>query len=593
MSNNDDGAATLSSKSDSHPTPPSDTSSGSSHAGNAAPDAPACPYQTSESFGDECSRFYDCPTHNIARERTDVSDSGTVSPDSGSQDRQPVARPEHDGMVEAGISSADSSTETHIPALGRGTAELSSSSAGPTISNAGEASLPTLPSLGLERHPPPMSYRPGLHTGATSPRDISRDATLPTMDLPEGHLPTSVNPIPSDFALRPETGRSAREFSLPRWQPDSEATYCPICYTQFSFFVRKHHCRKCGRVVCSACSPHRITIPHQYIVRLPGERAFAQRYSFLGGEGGIADFSALGGGEQVRLCNPCVPDPNTTPPHTQHPLSPHQRSHSSSSGTHHGDSNTTLPSILAPANIPHNTHNRNRSSSMAPGPMTPWSFSGPHPYPSLQRRVLARGPYGQHDHAQVLPQAHPLYGPSSGSGSPITAHYHYPNLPPGLFQMPPLRAAAPHREPNPLYGQSSSSSASLANRFQPPIPEEDECPVCHRELPSRSLDNFEALRESHITSCIESHSAYGPGQDAPGRSGSREPRAPRLSGIFPYKATEKDCVDSAECTICLEEFEVGVKMARLECLCRFHRSCISEWFVSHPGRCPMHQALQY
>ena len=59
--------------------------------------------------------------------------------------------------------------------------------------------------------------------------------------------------------------------------------------------------------------------------------------------------------------------------------------------------------------------------------------------------------------------------------------------------------------------------------------------------------------------------------------------------MFPYKATEKDCVDSAECTICLEEFEVGVQMARLECLCRFHRQCISAWFVNHPGRCPVHQ----
>ena len=33
------------------------------------------------------------------------------------------------------------------------------------------------------------------------------------------------------------------EFALPRWQPDAEVTYCPICRAQFSFFVRKHHCR--------------------------------------------------------------------------------------------------------------------------------------------------------------------------------------------------------------------------------------------------------------------------------------------------------------------------------------------------------------
>jgi hypothetical protein len=67
------------------------------------------------------------------------------------------------------------------------------------------------------------------------------------------------------------------------------------------------------------------------------------------------------------------------------------------------------------------------------------------------------------------------------------------------------------------------------------------------------------------------------------------PAPPRRTGMFPYVATEKDCVDSAECTICLEEFEVGVQMARLECLCRFHRRCIGAWWERHPGRCPMHQ----
>lgn len=37
--------------------------------------------------------------------------------------------------------------------------------------------------------------------------------------------------------------RDVREIVLPRWQSDAEVTYCPICRTQFSFFVRKHHCR--------------------------------------------------------------------------------------------------------------------------------------------------------------------------------------------------------------------------------------------------------------------------------------------------------------------------------------------------------------
>ena len=60
---------------------------------------------------------------------------------------------------------------------------------------------------------------------------------------------TSGGNIPSHIS----TGNNAHEYGersernnsivLPRWQPDAEVTYCPICSTQFSFFNRKHHCR--------------------------------------------------------------------------------------------------------------------------------------------------------------------------------------------------------------------------------------------------------------------------------------------------------------------------------------------------------------
>ncbi|KTW26777.1 hypothetical protein T552_02778 [Pneumocystis carinii B80] len=38
------------------------------------------------------------------------------------------------------------------------------------------------------------------------------------------------------------------------WQPDSDVLLCPFCKRAFSFFHRRHHCRKCGCVVCSSCS---------------------------------------------------------------------------------------------------------------------------------------------------------------------------------------------------------------------------------------------------------------------------------------------------------------------------------------------------
>lgn len=41
----------------------------------------------------------------------------------------------------------------------------------------------------------------------------------------------------------------------PVWVPDSVSKQCLICSQKFSAFIRKHHCRMCGRLVCSQCSP--------------------------------------------------------------------------------------------------------------------------------------------------------------------------------------------------------------------------------------------------------------------------------------------------------------------------------------------------
>jgi hypothetical protein len=81
--------------------------------------------------------------------------------------------------------------------------------------------------------------------------------------------------------------------------------------------------RKCGRVVCNACSPHRITIPYQFIVQPPTEpntssqpNSHARPALDPARAGSSSAFASLVGGERVRLCNPCVPDPNTAPPQT-------------------------------------------------------------------------------------------------------------------------------------------------------------------------------------------------------------------------------------------------------------------------------------
>ena len=38
------------------------------------------------------------------------------------------------------------------------------------------------------------------------------------------------------------------------WVKDSDASECQLCDNAFSLFKRRHHCRICGKCICSSCS---------------------------------------------------------------------------------------------------------------------------------------------------------------------------------------------------------------------------------------------------------------------------------------------------------------------------------------------------
>jgi len=51
--------------------------------------------------------------------------------------------------------------------------------------------------------------------------------------------------------------RSGEAGPVAQWVADSDAPACMRCNTGFTFFYRRHHCRKCGYVVCDSCSNSR------------------------------------------------------------------------------------------------------------------------------------------------------------------------------------------------------------------------------------------------------------------------------------------------------------------------------------------------
>lgn len=175
--------------------------------------------------------------------------------------------------------------------------------------------------------------------GPSSPRGRPHASSDITRSMPEvidltGSSPPNEPHIPQDSRPSMTSSASSRSYVVPRWQPDSEVSECPICKRPFTWMFRRHHCRKCGRVVCNDCSPHRITIPRQFIVRPPGSDVYASPSSSVDQHANTVDLtddnhednpfqdsrspgeyasSQLDGGEKVRLCNPCVPDPQPDP----------------------------------------------------------------------------------------------------------------------------------------------------------------------------------------------------------------------------------------------------------------------------------------
>ena len=171
----------------------SESSSGSSYlgsdAGTATPNTGVCRWRTARFGNGECERFFDCPSHTVER------------------------------VVEAG-------PEGH-----QGEGEEEAIRGGQQRNNVGPEAV--MPRVGSEDTRPvamPATTSATAPTTSTAPTESS--SSLPT--------PGRLHPEPGP---RPQAGRQPSEIVLPRWQPDSDVTYCPICHAQFSIFVRKHHCR--------------------------------------------------------------------------------------------------------------------------------------------------------------------------------------------------------------------------------------------------------------------------------------------------------------------------------------------------------------
>ena len=56
---------------------------------------------------------------------------------------------------------------------------------------------------------------------------------------------------------------------IKRWVTDESVTTCYECKSKFGTFLRKHHCRVCGKIFCYSCSDNKIMVPKEMLGDIP------------------------------------------------------------------------------------------------------------------------------------------------------------------------------------------------------------------------------------------------------------------------------------------------------------------------------------
>ncbi|EPX74024.1 zf-FYVE type zinc finger protein [Schizosaccharomyces octosporus yFS286] len=180
---------------------------------------------------------------------------------SGSSPYTNRVRPSYE-LIEAPTRQATSAVQSDVPTV-HSNFDANSVSEQPTLplKQPTNNPLPTSPAVSTRASTPAsrQSKQDQSDTNSAStnlPRHRSTHLTKSVLQNSNVHsLSTPVAP-PCYSATPPSSNSSAGETALPKdhWKPDAEAIVCafPSCSARFGLFERRHHCRCCGDVFCSA-----------------------------------------------------------------------------------------------------------------------------------------------------------------------------------------------------------------------------------------------------------------------------------------------------------------------------------------------------
>jgi len=147
-------------------------------------------------------------------------------------------------------------------------------------------------------------------------------------------------------------------------------------------------------------------------------------------------------------------------------------------------------------------------------------------------------------------------GPSASSSAPSASHNSHSH---GHRHSGTRLRALPLGNGRSLRSGSDLAGPSRRDRHSVPmlnlLNRDAKCPICHREVPSDDA-------EMHLVLCFT---------------------RPKIG--YNEELLEVDKED--ECAICLDQMVSGQTIARLPCLCIYHKICIDEWF-KRKNCCPEH-----
>ncbi len=116
--------------------------------------------------------------------------------------------------------------------------------------------------------------------------------------------------------------------------------------------------------------------------------------------------------------------------------------------------------------------------------------------------------------------------------------------------------------------------------------------IGRRNTPRRMLVYHATEKDCHpLPSSSSSANVVNNPTTTPGGSRDNPPLEKSPAKQPDTRLTENDGTDNTknkgvECLICLEEFEPGVLLARLECLCKFHERCLRAWWIAKANASP-------